>query len=144
MNNIVKERILSEARQAAKRPQREAFNEIVAQKSTNTLKKELIDILLSDIKKEDVATICKRYGWSPSFDKGGNEKPPTQTAMKVAIIKHLIDASATKQWKIAKEGDFIYLLLQRCFLALFYKRGHHLLFTKFLTHQIKETKPILT
>ena len=109
MNNIVKERILSEARQAAKRPQREAFNEIVAQKSTNTLKKELIDTLLSDIQKEDVATICKRYGWSPSFDKDGNEKPPTQTAMKVAIIKHLIDTSTSKSWKIAKDGDFIYL-----------------------------------
>ncbi len=122
--NIVKEKIMKKAKEklqqkeqigskAGTNPPQQTDKTIdsksITYKNQNQIKKELIEKLLSDIEKVNINELCKKYGWKPEYDKDGNEKKPLQKHIKVAIIKHLIDISKQKDWKLGKDGDYIYI-----------------------------------
>ena len=120
--NIVKEHIMKKAQERLQKEQKnkeaganppkqtsETIGKSIAQKNQNQIKKELIETLLNDIEKVDLNELCKKYGWVPEYDRDGNEKKPLQKHIKVAIIKYLINISKQKDWKLAKDGDYIYI-----------------------------------
>lgn len=75
----------------------------------NSKKIVALNNLLNAIHPIDFNEACKEIGWIPKTNEDGEEKPPLQRHIKVAIIDQLNKIAKKNNWHLAKDGDFLYI-----------------------------------
>ncbi len=77
--------------------------------SMSEIKAAALGNLLIKVEFTDFYESCKELGWIPNLDNEGNEKPPLQKHIKIAIIDQLMKTAKANGWHLIKDGDFVYI-----------------------------------
>ncbi len=73
------------------------------------IKAKTLSGLLSKVNVVDFSKKCKSLGWEPKLDENGEEKPPLQRHIKIAIIDELMQTAKKNDWHLVKDADFVYI-----------------------------------
>ncbi len=83
--------------------------EILKAESVTEIKKRTLNNLLIKIKKVDFPKVCESLGWIPTQNKQGDDRPPSQSNYKVAIIDQLMKTAKANNWNLAFDSGLYYI-----------------------------------